>query len=179
MPTGFHRLLRRVTELELGERLLGYVPAEHRHTLAEVARSLREVGRLPRPELIRRRPVEDGQIVRGAAVVLGAIDDGGALYGVNLVRGEVAGVLRGVNIVVGGVRGGDVRGVNVLLGDVHEGRVRAVNAIIGDVHGGEVSCNLLLGDVYAGRVEVEVFIGQDHGGAVEARERVHLHEHAE
>lgn len=179
MASPFQRFVQRIAELDVLDRVLDHLPEEQRQTAAEIRRHLREHGRLPRPELIRARPVIEGQTVRGAAVVVGAVHAGGSLLGANVLRGDVAGSVRGVNVLIGDVHAGEVRGINVLIGDVHEGLVRNVNVLIGDVHGGEVRCNVLLGNVHEGRVQTEILIGQDHGGAVEAAERVHLHAHHE
>ena len=177
MASPFQRFVQRIAELDVLDRLLEHLPEEQRQTAAEIRRHVREHGRLPRPELIRARAVTDGQIVRAAAVVVGAVHAGGSLLGANVLRGDVAGKVRGVNALIGDVHAGDVRGVNLLLGDVHEGQVRNVNVLIGSVYGGEVRCNVLLGDVHAGMVHTEILIGHEHGGAVEAEQRVHVHDH--
>jgi hypothetical protein len=179
MASPFQRFVQRVADLDVLDRLLDFLPEEQRHTAAEIRHHVREHGRLPRPELIRGRPVTEGQTVRGAAVVVGDVHEGGSLLGANLLRGHVAGTVRGVNVLIGSVHGGEVRGVNVLLGDVHEGQVRSVNVLVGSVYGGEVRCNVLIGDVHDGRVHTEILIGQEHGGAVEVNERVHVHDHPE
>jgi hypothetical protein len=177
MASPFQRFVQRIAELDVLDRLIEHLPEEQRQTAAEIRRHVREHGRLPRPELIRARAVAEGQFVRGAAVVVGAVHAGGSLLGANVLRGDVGGTVRGVNVLIGNVHGGEVRGVNVLLGDVHEGQVRGVNVLVGHVYGGEVRCNVLLGDVHAGRVHTEILIGHEHGGAVEAGERVHVHDH--
>jgi hypothetical protein len=179
MASPFQRFVQRVAELDVLDRLIAHLPEEQRQTAVEIRSHMREHGRLPRPELIRARAVTDGQTVRGAAVVVGAVHAGGSLIGANVLRGDVAGTVRGVNVLIGNVHAGEVRGVNVLLGDVHEGQVRNVNVLVGDVYGGEVRCNVLLGDVHAGLVHTEILIGHEHGGAVEAEERVHVHDRPE
>jgi hypothetical protein len=177
MASPFQRFVQRIADLDLVERLLDHLPEEHRHTATEIRRHVREHGRLPRPELIRPRPVLRGQIARGAAMVVGAVHQGGSLLGANVLRGDVGGTVRGVNVLIGDVHGGEVRGVNVLIGDVHDGQVRSINVLLGNVHGGDVRCNVLMGDVHGGVVHTEILVGHEHGGTVEVGQRVHVHEH--
>jgi hypothetical protein len=177
MASLFQRFVQRIADLDVIERLFDHLPEEHRQTATEIRRHVREHGRLPRPELIRPRPVMNGQIVRGAAMVVGAVHEGGSLVGANVLRGDVAGGVRGVNVLIGNVHGGEVRGVNVLIGDVHAGQVRSVNVLIGSVYGGDVRCNVLMGDVHGGDVHTEILVGHEHGGTVEVGQRVHVHEH--
>ncbi len=180
MESPFQRARARIAGFDvLGSVMapfLRHLSEPHRQTLQNLRTQLSEPRPRARFEFIRRHPVADDQHVRGAAMILGAVYEGGSVLGANVIRGEVAGRVRGANVLVGAVRGGDVRAVNLIVGDVYEGRVRGVNIILGDIRGGEVQCNILIGDVYDGRVNAEIVVGHERGGAVDAREWVHIHD---
>lgn len=163
----------------LGE-LVEFLPESARDALIDLRDYVQKHGRLPKFEPVRTQPIAAGENAQAIGVLLAALEAGGTLRMVNLLKGEIrggslrgvnaivgevqSGEIRGGNMIVGNVHGGLVRGLNVLLGDVHGGEVKAVNVIVGAVHGGDVKCQLLIGDIHGGKVVCKLHLGRQLGG---------------
>ncbi len=162
---------------------IDFVPASARDAAVDLRDYVREHGRLPKFQPLRRTAIRPGEIAQAISVFMGTVEAGASLRMVNLLKGDVnggsvrggnvilgdvhGGELRAVNLILGAVRGGTLRGVNMLLGDLHAGEAKSVYVMIGNVYGGELSCRLLIGDVHGGVVRTKFMVGQKLGGDTE------------